>query len=315
MRYRKPLALLMLFVFLMAGNLWAKTPIGMLTEPQGTVEYSKNGKKWKKVRRNVFLYEEYMFRTGADGSVKFINQGNNQTTAIPADTEAKVVADGLQATKGQLGEQQSAGDLVSGLGDKFVKTQKYTTVRRSAKKPGIQLKVGNVVVIDDYADIAWSNVGSQYSYKVHVGEKDRKTKEWKEDATYEVPATDDPLVRTTVKPPRKHLKYFVEVMEGGQVVYTTKTQNLKRMTPKKLKEFTAKADQAKSMDESGFLYANLLTDYGLLVGAMDTYEQFFTEYSDDEDVNELRPFLIEIYARLYLEEVKDQAIKDYNAKM
>ncbi len=69
------------------------------------------------------------------------------------------------------------------------------------------------------------------------------------------------------------------------------------------------------MDESGFLYANLLTDYGLLVGAMDTYEQFFTEYSDDEDVNELRPFLIEIYARLYLEEVKDQAIKDYNAKM
>jgi hypothetical protein len=87
------------------------------------------------------------------------------------------------------------------------------------------------------------------------------------------------------------------------------------MTPKKLKEFTAKADQAKSMDESGFLYANLLTDYGLLVGAMDTYEQFFTEYSDDEDVNELRPFLIEIYARLYLEEVKDQAIKDYNAKM
>jgi hypothetical protein len=67
------------------------------------------------------------------------------------------------------------------------------------------------------------------------------------------------------------------------------------------------------MDESGFLYAGLLKDNGLLVPALDQYEQFFTEFSDDDDINELRPFLIEVYSRLRLEHIKSVELKKYES--
>ena len=34
-----------------------KIPLGMLVEIKGKIEYSKNGKRWKKVRRNKFVYK------------------------------------------------------------------------------------------------------------------------------------------------------------------------------------------------------------------------------------------------------------------
>ena len=58
------------------------------------------------------------------------------------------------------------------------------------------------------------------------------------------------------------------------------------------------------------LYAGLLKDNGLLVPALDEYNQFFEEFSDDEDINELRPFLIEVYTRLRLEEMKMAELKN-----
>jgi len=51
----------------------------------------------------------------------------------------------------------------------------------------------------------------------------------------------------------------------------------------------------------------------LLVPALDQYEQFFTEFSDDEDINELRPFLIEVYSRLRLEHIKSVELKKYES--
>ena len=315
MRTGKTFIVFVLLLLVSAGNLWARTPIGMLTEPQGKVEYSKDGKRWKKVRRNVFMYDSYQVRTNPDSSVTFINQTTNQTTSIPAGTVAQVSAEGIQAVSGELGNQQAAGDLVAGLGDKFIKTQKYTTVRRSAKKPGIQLKAGNVVITGDFPDLVWENVGPQYSYRVRIGEKNRKTREWEDLNTYEIPATDAPLIRATIEPPADNVRYFVEVLDGTEVVYTTRESRLKGLTSKRLNELKQQSEQAQSMDSSGFLYANLLTDYGILVGAMDVYEQFFQEYADDEDVNDLRPFLIEIYSRLYLEEMKSSAIKAYNDQL
>ena len=67
------------------------------------------------------------------------------------------------------------------------------------------------------------------------------------------------------------------------------------------------------MDESGFLYAGLLKESGLLVPALDQYTKFFDEYSDDEDINELRPFLIEVYSRLRLANLKSIELKKYES--
>ena len=150
-----------------------KVPIGMLANPQGKVEYTKNGKKWKKVRRNKFMYKGYMVRLGADSSVQFINQNTGESIALTANSEAKVTPEGLEAVKGELGAKET-NDLLSGMSKKFAKTQKYTTVRRSAKKEGIQLKPGHHVVTPDFPEIGWESVGSTYSSVCTLGRKTKR---------------------------------------------------------------------------------------------------------------------------------------------
>ena len=130
------ISLLILFGLVMpVQDLSAKRqPAGMLIEVKGKIEYSKKGKKWRKVRRNKFIYDKYFVRVGDGGSVKFLNQETNETTALTPGSEIQVTKKGLKVIKGALGETDSAGGLLTGLGKQFKKTQKYTTVRRSIKK-------------------------------------------------------------------------------------------------------------------------------------------------------------------------------------
>ena len=62
----------------------------MLVEIKGKIEYSKNGKRWKKVRRNKFVYKDYLVKVGAESSIKFLNQKTNETTLLTANSEVKV---------------------------------------------------------------------------------------------------------------------------------------------------------------------------------------------------------------------------------
>jgi len=292
-----------------------RQPAGMLVEVSGSVEYSKKGKKWRKVRRNKFVYDKYLVRVGDGGSVKFFNQETNETTTLTPGSEIQVTKKGLKVIKGSLGEKGSSGGLLAGLGKQFKKTQKYTTVRRSVKKEGIDLKLPTNTVTDEFSEVAWQNVGKDYHYKLHIGFKDKKTRKFKSETSYEVPGTELPLVRVKIGPIKKNKKYMVEVIEGQKSVFETKPGNLKTLSSKKLKKFQQQSKKVKSFDESGFLYAGLLKDSGLLVPALDEYTRFFDEFSDDEDINELRPFLIEVYTRLRLEEMKMAELKKYEASL
>ena len=243
-----------------------------------------------------------------------MNQETNETTLLTANSKIKFTKKGLEVLEGSLGGTDAGGGLLSGLSKQFKKTQKYTTVRRAAKKGGINLKLATNTISADFSELAWETAGADYAYRLHLGAKDRKTNSWTDSAVYDVPATGDEVVRTRIKPFSKKQKYFVEVLDGsGVVAYTAKAANLKVLSGKKLAKFKKQKDEFQSMDESGFLYAGLLKDNGLLVPALDQYEQFFTEFSDDEDINELRPFLIEVYSRLRLEHIKSVELKKYES--
>ena len=303
-----------LTVFSLSGTLAKKVPVGMLVEIQGNIEYSKKGKRWKKVRRNKFVYKNYLVKVGADSTIKFLNQKTNETTLLKSNSTVKITADGLEVQEGSLGETSSGGGLLTGLSKQFSKTQKYTTVRRSVEKKGIHLKLATNTVSKEFPELAWETAGSDYSYRLHLGEKDRKSKKWKDFSVYEVKSTSQEIVRTKIKAPNKKQKYFVEVLDGsGKVAFTTKPANLKILKGKKLNQFLEQKDKIKSMDESGFLYAGLLKDNGLLVPALDQYNKFFKEFSDDEDINELRPFLIEVYSRLRLAKLKSIELEKYQS--
>jgi hypothetical protein len=315
MRFIKLITLvLFLSAFALQPALAKKVPLGMLVEIKGNITYSKKGDRWKKVRRNKFVYKNYLVKVDANSTIKFLNQKTNQTTLLTANSTVKVTADGLEIIAGSLGDTSSGGGLLSGLSKQFSKTQKYTTVRRAAKKEGLDLKLATNTVSADFSELAWESAGAEYAYRLHLGSKDRKTKTWSDAAVYEVPSTGDGIVRTNIKPISEKQKYFVEVLDGsGTVAFTTKAANLKVLSGKKLAQFNKQKGQFQSLDESGFMYAGLLKDNGLLLPALDQYTKFFTEFSDDDDINELRPFLIEVYSRLRLAHLKSVELKKYNS--
>ena len=315
MRLIKLIVSFVLFTaFLLQPAIAKKIPLGMLVEIKGKIEYSKNGKRWKKVRRNKFVYKDYLVKVSADSSVKYLNQETNETTQLTANSKVKVTPEGLQALEGNLGETDAGGGLLSGLSKQFKKTQKYTTVRRSVQKEGIHLKLSTNTVSKEFSELAWETAGSEYAYKLHIGKQDRKTKEWTDSAVYDVPATSGEIVRTKIKPISKKQKYFVEVLDGnGGVAFTSEPANLKVLSGKKLAKFNKQKDEIQKLDESGFLYAGLLKDNGLLVPSLDKYHQFFAENADDEDINELRPFIIEVYSKLRLAKLKSAELKKYES--
>ncbi len=308
------LSLSFVSLFLLQPTLAKKIPLGMLVEIKGKIEYSKNGKRWKKVRRNKFVYKDYLVKVSSDSSVKYMNQETSETTQLTANSKVKVTTEGLQALEGNLGETDAGGGLLAGLSKQFKKTQKYTTVRRSVHKEGIHLKLATTTVSKDFSELAWETAGSKYTYKLHIGKQDRKSKDWTDSAVYDVPATSKEIVRTKIKPINKKQKYFVEVLdESGEVAYTSDPANVKVLSGKKLAKFNKQKDGIIKMDESGFLYAGLLKDNGLLVPALDKYQEFFAENADDEDINELRPFIIEVYSKLRLAKLKSVELKKYES--
>ena len=310
---------LIIFIFIFSlpvqSIIAKRQPVGMLFEIKGQIEYSKNGERWKKVRRNKFLYDMYFVKVGENSSVKYLNQIKDETHLINSGSEIQVSKDDIKIIKGSLGNVESSGGLLSGLGKQFKKTQKYTTVRRSVTKEGIHLKLPTNTVSEEFSEVAWENIGENYTYKLHIGIKDRKTRKFNKELSYNISETEKPIVRFKIQPINENKKYVVEVFQKGESIYETKAGNLKVLSRKKLKKFEDRRTRVKSFDESGFLYAGLLKDNGLLLPALDEYNQFFKENSEDEDINELRPFLIEVYSRLRLEQMKMTELKIYEANL
>ena len=308
MKIMRSLLLLALVSFLVVPSVLAdRVPVGMIYDVDGKVEYSKNGKRWKPVRRNKLMFPGSMVRLNNGSKAKFANQATQETTNLLANSEIKITDSGMELVSGELGSTEAAGELLAGLDKKFATTQKYTTVRRSANKPGQELVVdlGNMSLSDDYPMVAWESRGAEYSYRLHVG-----------DTSYDVPATSEKVVLQKIAPfSDRSIKYRVEVLKDGNVLSESKTRRLSWLSGKKLKKFEDDLNAIKQYDTDGFLMAGILTDHKLLVPAMQTYESFFSKNDDDEDINDLRPFIIEVYARLKLESLQEEATKTYQANL
>ena len=172
MRFIKLITLfLFLSAFALQPVLAKKIPLGMLVDIKGKIEYSKKGKRWKKVRRNKFVYANYLVRVSADSSIKFLNQETNETTLLTANSKIKFTKKGLEVLEGSLGGTDAGGGLLSGLSKQFKKTQKYTTVRRAAKKGGINLKLATNTISADFSELAWETAGADYAYRLHLGQR------------------------------------------------------------------------------------------------------------------------------------------------
>ena len=115
-------------IFLMGSSgpaLAKEPPPTMVMHAKGKVEYSKNGIKWKKVRRNKFLFAGYQLRTGSNSTATLVNQKSGTSRNMGAGSLAKIEKNGAVTVSGSLTDPTPAGgNLMAGLSQRFAKAQR-----------------------------------------------------------------------------------------------------------------------------------------------------------------------------------------------
>jgi hypothetical protein len=282
-------------------------PVTLLTQVKGSVEYSKDGTKWKKVSRNKLLFAGVQIRSGADGSGQFINQSSGAIQQLGADTLVKISEAGAEAVSGSL----SAGDgtdtaLLASLQNRFTKAQRYTTVRRAViKHEDVDLQVPREIVLSEtYPELIWENPGSDYSYLLTIDKQQ-----------FPIAATQEALIRFSVPPlSAGNHSYKVELLQGNKVVFTPgRESTLHWMSSEEWQRFTAQQQSvAQQLNDDPFFSAMLLEENGLLVPALERYQRYFNE---NPDSNELRPIFIQLLHSLKLKEMRMAEAETYNRNL
>jgi len=302
----------LLVAFLMLGfsqlSIAKSPPVAKLVQVEGLVEYSRNGAKWRPVRRTKYLFAGYEIRTSEDGSGKVINQTDGTAQELGSNSRIKVLEDGVSLVSGNLTEPKSeSGSIFQSLANKFAKAQRYTTVRRSVNtgdEQGCDNKVRTIRSLSlspSHPDLVWRNACPEFSYRVIIdGEvTDIAGQSTSEMIRFPVPAPDA----------GEH-SFRVEVLDIDGTVYI----------PRKDSTFTwLTADDDKEIVDALVVYkddvfeqANYLESKGLYVAAMDAYRGYFKENPDD---NDMRPLLIKSYNDLKLTNLKQSEARLYNAAL
>lgn len=293
----------------MAGK---RDPVGVLFQVKGKVEYTKNGTKWKKVRRNKFLFSGYQVRTGADSSAKVTIKDSGENYDLHPNSLISIADNKLAAKKGSVTPAAASGKLMTGLMKKFNKSQSYTTVRRSSKKRDVKiLAVREITFSEKYPYMVWNNIGSEYSYKLTVGEK-----------TYEVPATDSMIVRTKVDPFSGTQEYKITAMKDGKEVVNLKPYKSKGQTKshtatwldgsKKIEIERTLRDIQETYGENSFMMGSYFEKQDMWVASMDQYQQYL---KDSPDEIEMTPYLFRVYKKLKLDSVYKKELEAWKQAM
>ena len=310
----KKLLLIFSVLFLAVSTLSAasKDPVGVLFQTKGTVEYTKKGKKWKKVRRNKFLFKGYQVRTGPDSSGKITVQATGASHEIAPNSLVQITKKGLVAKKGSISEVSSSGTLVSGLMKKFSRSQSYTTVRRSHKKKKLKVEAAtDLTLTDEHPYMVWPNVGSDMDYKLSIG-----------DRVYEVPASSGEMVKFKIQPFDGERKFIIEAIKDGKTVATLKPRKVRgKLRPNAAKWLSGseKAEYEKALKaiqetygEASFLLGGFYERQNMWVAAMELYKQYLAENPDEI---EMTPYLFRVYKKLRLTDIYKKELVQWKLEL
>ncbi|PCI29434.1 MAG: hypothetical protein COB67_04045 [SAR324 cluster bacterium] len=289
-----------------------RDPVAVLFQVSGKVEYTKNGKKWRKVRRNKFLFAGYQIRTGPGASGKITSQKTGENFQLAANSLIMVTSSGVEAKQGNLAGSQQSNKLLSGLMKRFNKSQSYTTVRRSAKKSGLKVDaVRELTLTVDYPHLVWENQGRQYNYKLSVGNQ-----------VYDVAATDEKLVRAKITPFDGKQSFNIRVFAGDKEIAMTKPYKKKGKRLDRTVEWASseKENQLKqsidsilsSYPDNSFMLGSFFEKEEMWVAAMEQYRQYLEENPDEI---EMTPYLFRIYKKLKLKKLYRKELGEYKAAL
>lgn len=291
-------------VFSAPGSAGQDEPSALLIQPKGSVMYSPDGETWKKVRRNHFLFEGWLVKTGPDGSCKLVNQETGMIESVGNESRIRVHLQKTTVISGKISEPEPAANFISLLKRKFARVQKYSAIKRHSgitRKTGLKT-VREITLSEDYPDMVWENPGPEYSYRLVVGNE-----------TFDVPGSDSDMIRfglSRITPGDSD--YYVQVIRKGEVSYTPeKKGRIRWLSQAETESFREEAERVRQTDSEGFLLGNFMDDHGFKVPAMDAYRKFLKQ---NPDANEMRPFLIKVLGDLKLETLKHAELAAYHSR-
>ena len=286
----------------------AQAPIAKLTQAEGDVQYSRDGDRWRPVRRTKYIFPGYRIKTGEDGSGKLINQETGKSQELGPKSEIKIGEDAsIEVIAGSLSKpKEEEVSFWQGLLNKFAKAQRYTTVRRGVERQEDKCDnkvrtVREVTLSPSYPDLVWRNACPEYSYRLIIDGK-----------SHEVPAqASAEMIRYTVEDvkPGEH-SYHVEVLDKDGTVYIPRRESTFTWLSKEQEDKTL-AGMGKFNDDV-FMETNYLEDQDMWVAAMDKYRDFFQQHPEE---NEMRPLLIQSYQELKLSNLREKEARLYQAKL
>ena len=305
MRHLRTVLSVLLTILLWGGGTMASEgrPVVLLIQARGDVACSPDGRQWREVLRNKFLYEGDRVKTGPAGYCKLIDQQTEMIQTIGNRMEVEIHKDGTRAIQGDIAEARPAGSFISFLKRKFARVQKYTVLRRRGKpKDKIRLRTAREICLSDiYPDLVWENAGPEYTYQLTVGQK-----------VLDIPPARGDLVRCTLAPMTPgRFAYRVRVLYKGEVVYTPERENhLHWLSETEKNAFLEKEQRVREIDpDNGFLLGNFMDEQGFKVAALDQYRRFLTE---NPEMNEVRPFLIKVCNDLRLDRLRQTEAVRYH---
>jgi hypothetical protein len=310
----KRLIFAIIFCSIIGSLLYARTkdPVAVLFQAKGNVEYTKNGVKWKKVRRNKFLFSGYQIRSGETGSGVITNRISGEDSLLQPNTTFVVTEKGLKVKDGKLVESKTSNALMAGLIKRFSRSQSYTTVRRSAdqRSNGFDI-VRHLIVTDDYPYLIWENLDQKYRYELTVGSD-----------FYSIDPTKELVVRVKIKPFKDtkqiRLKAFQGSKEITQLQPYKKQGDLKNHTihwmtesEKRLFDDSIRTIQNKYPDNA-FMLGSFFEKEQMWSAAMDQYKIYLEENPDEI---EMTPYLFRVYKKLKFKNIYKDELKLWTQAM
>ncbi|MBU3916134.1 hypothetical protein KKA14_11420 [bacterium] len=288
-----------------------KEPMAVLVQVKGNVEYAKNGKKWKKILRDKFLFIGYQVRTGPNGSGKIINQKTGENMLLEPNSLIAVSKTGeLQIKTGTLTKSQNTSKLLSGLMKGFSKSQTFTTVRRSSQKENDEAQLDaarHIILTDDYPFLVWENIGEEYAYNLRIGDK-----------SYKVTPSKDDLIRVKIEPFSQTEEFSITAhsKEEEKVQLKTYKKNnhtIHWMTALEKDKFrTYIKTIQENYPDNAFMKGNFFEKEEMWVAAMDKYKEYL---KNNPDEIEMTPYLFMVYKKLKLKRVYTKELESYKKAM
>ncbi len=301
---RQRVLAMLLLVFLTNAGL-AETgnpPVAKLMQPSGKVEYSTNGSTWRLVPRIKYLFEGYMVRTGDDGAVRLVNQKTAMAQTLSGNSTIEISDGSVLVKKGELSRpREDSTSIWRSLLDKFALAQKYTTVRRGITRCDAKVRTPEQLTLSaTYPDLVWRNACPEYRYRLLI---------------------DDRAVEIPPQATAEMIRYSVEGLKSGEHTYKVEVVDVDGtiFSPRKASQFvllSRRQDRRLRKDLGAtehdvYLSTALLNERDMLVASMDLWRAHFESFPDDSG---MRPMLAEVYARLRLDNLRDQEARLYQSQ-